>query len=123
MKKLLLVFLFCFCAQALHAQQGDWDTLNHRATTYLRDLIRINTALPDPQELKAARYIYKQFNRYHLDWDIFIPVKGRANLMARLKGTDPHQKPLLLISHLDTVPAAEGWTVPPFEATVKDGRI
>jgi acetylornithine deacetylase len=30
---------------------------------------------------------------------------------------------ILLNSHLDTVPPAPGWTMPPFEATVVDGRV
>lgn len=30
---------------------------------------------------------------------------------------------LAIVTHLDVVPAGEGWTVPPFEGTVKDGRI
>lgn len=30
---------------------------------------------------------------------------------------------LAIVTHLDVVPAGEGWTVPPFEGTVKDGRV
>ncbi|MGI6153133.1 MAG: dipeptidase PepV [Christensenellaceae bacterium] len=30
---------------------------------------------------------------------------------------------LAILTHLDVMPAGEGWTVPPFEATVKDGKI
>jgi len=30
---------------------------------------------------------------------------------------------LALVSHLDTVPAGEGWTVPPFEPTIRDDRL
>ncbi|MCX9012118.1 MAG: ArgE/DapE family deacylase [Candidatus Methanoperedens sp.] len=32
-------------------------------------------------------------------------------------------KTLLINTHLDVVPASTGWSVPPFECTVKDGRI
>nr|WP_307756934.1 dipeptidase PepV [uncultured Christensenella sp.] len=28
-----------------------------------------------------------------------------------------------IVTHLDVVPAGDGWTVPPFDGTVKDGRI
>ena len=120
-----LAFIFCgSLASGLFATQPDeWTALSEQAKKHLIHLININTSQPQPQELKAARYIYKEFNKHKIDWDIFIPVKGRANLLARLKGTDPEQKPLLLISHLDTVPAGEGWTESPFQATVKDGRI
>ncbi|MCE8423258.1 MAG: ArgE/DapE family deacylase [Candidatus Methanoperedens sp.] len=45
----------------------------------------------------------------------------RANLSAKLDvGAE---KTLLINTHLDVVPASPNWTVPPFECTVKDGRI
>ncbi|MCV4285815.1 acetylornithine deacetylase [Pseudomonas capsici] len=46
----------------------------------------------------------------------------KANLFA---STGPRQQPGVLLSgHTDVVPAAgQAWTVPPFEATVRDGRI
>ena len=108
----------------LQAQEPDaWQPLQESAKKHLTQLLKIDTSQPQPDELSAARYIYKQFNKHHIDWDIFKPAPGRANLVARIKGTDATQKPLLLISHLDTASAQEGWTVPPFRATEKDGRI
>jgi acetylornithine deacetylase/succinyl-diaminopimelate desuccinylase-like protein len=124
MKKLfvfLLTGLFFF--SNLSAQENSWNQLNESAKKHLINLINIDTSLPEPDEISAARYLYKELNKHQIDWDIFIPKKGRANLLARLKGTDPTAKPLLLISHLDTAPAAEGWTYPPFKATVEKGNI
>ena len=126
MKRLIFTFLgLGLCAGVLSAQEtsSSWDTLNREAKRHLINLINIDTSQPEPQELQAARYIYKELNKHHIDWDIFRPDKNHANLLARIKGTDPSQKPLLLISHLDTAPAAEGWTFPPFRATQKDGNI
>lgn len=100
-----------------------WDELNKSAKNHLINLVNIDTSAANPDEISAARYLYKQFNKGHVDWDIFIPRKGRANLMARIKGTDPKQKPLLLISHLDTANVQDGWKFPPFKATFKDGNI
>ncbi|HEY9207030.1 MAG TPA: ArgE/DapE family deacylase [Candidatus Methanoperedens sp.] len=49
-------------------------------------------------------------------------LKGeRVNLSARLNVGA--QKTLLINTHLDVVPASAGWSVPPFECTVKDNRI
>lgn len=123
MKKIYLAVLCCFCVAALHAEKNPWAALNAQAKRHLINLINIDTSLPEPDELAAARYLYKEFNKHKIDWDIFIPSTGRANVMARIKGSDPSQKPLLLISHLDTAPAAEGWTYPPFKATVEKGKI
>ncbi len=123
MKLRLSFLLLCFCAGGLAAQDAVWDELNASAKRHLTRLINIDTSQPDPQELKAARYIYKELNKHHIDWDIYRPDKNHANLIARIKGSDPTLKPLMLISHLDTVPAAEGWTFPPLRATEKDCRI
>ena len=124
MKRIVLCLLIIFCTLAGHAQQmPDWTPLNAEAKRHLINLLNIDTSLPEPDELSAARYIYKEFNKHGIDWDIFIPRQGRANLMARIKGKDPAKKPLLLISHLDTAPAAEGWSFPPFKATVENGKI
>ncbi len=111
------------CACVLSAQENSWNSVKENAKEHLLKLISIDTSVSNPDEISAARYIYKQLNKKHIDWDIFIPSKGHANLMARIKGTDSTQKPLLLISHLDTANAQEGWTVPPFKATQKDGKI
>lgn len=124
MKKALVFFLsFFFTFSALHAEENPWNELNESAKKHLINLINIDTSLPEPDEISAARYLYKELNKHRIDWDIFIPKKGRANLLARLKGSDSSAKPLLLISHLDTAPAAEGWTYPPFKATVEKGNI
>ena len=123
-KSALLTALLLLNAGVLQAQEtSPWDTVKQSAKDHLTHLIRIDTSVSNPDEISAARYIYKQFNKHHIDWDIFIPSKKHANLLARLKGTDPAQKPLLLISHLDTANAQEGWTVPPFKAVQKDGKI
>lgn len=124
MKKTLVFLLSCFfTCTTLHADETPWDELNKSAKKHLINLINIDTSIPEPDELSAARYLYKELNKHQIDWDIFIPKKGRANLLARIKGTDPAAKPLLLISHLDTAPAAEGWTFPPFKATEQNGNI
>ena len=122
-------FTLCLCCllgtYLAHAapDASAWETLAQETKRHLIALINIDTSQPDPQEIQAVRYIYKELNKHHIDWDILRPDKNHANLLARLKGSDPSQKPLLLISHLDTSPAAEGWTFPPFRATEKDGNI
>lgn len=123
-KKGLLFFCFLFTTVWSVAQENNpWDELHQNAKKHLINLINIDTAQPAPNERAAARYIYKELNKQHIDWDIFIPSKNHTNLLARIKGTDPSKRPLLLISHLDTVPATDGWTFPPFKATERDGRI
>ena len=114
MKKLILCASLLFVAfPAFCTAADDYSVLEKRAQDYLTALINIDTSEPEPNETEAARFIYKQLNKYGIDWDILIPRPGRANILARLKGSDSAQKPLLLISHLDTASAAENWTYPP----------
>ncbi|MBO7238439.1 MAG: M20/M25/M40 family metallo-hydrolase, partial [Elusimicrobiaceae bacterium] len=123
MKKYLIFFLLLVLLPVLHAQSTAVDPLYEQAKTHLINLLNIDTSQPEPDETAAVRYIYKQLNKHHIDWDFLSPRKGRANLVARIYGTDPKAKPLLLISHLDTAPAGENWTFPPYKATLFDGKI
>lgn len=99
------------------------DDIYQNARQHLIHLINIDTSQPEPNEKAAARYIYKELNKHGIDWDFYAPHKNSANVVARLKGSDPQAKPLLLISHLDTAPAGENWTFSPFKATLQDGKI
>lgn len=123
MRKLLFLSLCALLPLQALGLEADFDALNRQAKKHLINLINIDTSQPEPDEMAAARYIYKEFNKHGIDWDIFIPRKGRANLMARIKGSEADQKPLLLISHLDTAPASENWSYPPFKATEDNGNI
>lgn len=92
-------------------------------TTWLQDLIRINTAPPHQNETKAARYIQRVFKKEGISSKILERTKGRGNIIARIKG-DGTARPLLLMSHLDVVDAeTEQWEVPPFDGIKKDGYI
>lgn len=52
-----------------------------------------------------------------------LPYDGRHVLVARLAGSDTSSQSLLINGHLDVVPAGDddGWSSPPFSATVADG--
>ena len=45
-----------------------------------------------------------------------------ASVTVQVRGGEPGPT-LALISHIDTVPAGEGWTRPPFEATIEGDRL
>lgn len=107
---------------SLHAQDKV-DPLYAQAKQHLINLLNIDTSQPQPNETAAARYIYRELDKHNIDWDFLSPRKGSANVLAHIKGSDPTQKPLLLISHLDTAPASENWSVPPYKATLLNGKI
>ena len=95
----------------------------------LRDLIRIPSIDPPPAdapdgELRAARYLADRLTDLGLRPEVVEPVAGRGSVHARLRGDGTGGDPLLLLSHLDVVPAPpERWSHPPFAAEIADGYI
>jgi acetylornithine deacetylase/succinyl-diaminopimelate desuccinylase-like protein len=104
-----------------------WAAANDRLVESLRTLIRIPSINPpDPPgpELAAARWIAGALGDAGLPATILEPVTGRGSVVARLRGDGSGGDPLLLLSHLDVVPAPrEGWTHDPFAAEVADGYV
>ncbi len=90
--------------------------------TALTKLVRIDTSNPPGNETAAAQYIKHAFQSEGISCKVLGPEPKRCSVLARLKGGD--DPPLLLLSHLDVVPAKpEEWQCNPFSATEADGRI
>jgi acetylornithine deacetylase/succinyl-diaminopimelate desuccinylase-like protein len=113
--------------------RAEWDVLANELVGLLRDLIRIpsvNPPEPPGPEMDAARFLADVLRREGLDPEVIESAPGRGNVTVRLRGDGtrgtgtPHDA-LLLLSHLDVVPAnpADGWTHDPFAADVADGYV
>jgi acetylornithine deacetylase/succinyl-diaminopimelate desuccinylase-like protein len=95
----------------------------------LRDLIRIPSINPPPAdapdgELLAARRIAGILAAAGLEPEVIEPVAGRGSVHARLRGDGTGGEPLLLLAHLDVVPApAQRWSHDPFAADLVDGYV
>ncbi len=90
----------------------------------LSDLIRINTSNPTHPERPAAEWVAQQLDEVGIESTILESATGRASTIARVKGSDPSRKPLLIHGHLDVVPAdASEWSVDPFAGEVRDGYV
>jgi len=93
------------------------------AIAFLRDLIRFDTTNPPGNELPAAQYIADVLRQEGIQPLVLESAPGRGNVVARLSG-DGSAGALLLMSHLDVVPAvAKEWEHPPFAAEVANGYI
>jgi acetylornithine deacetylase/succinyl-diaminopimelate desuccinylase-like protein len=106
-----------------------WASAHETLIETMRDLIRIPSVNPpDPdrpdEELVAARYIADLLATEGLRPEVIEPVPGRGSVHVRLLGDGTGGEPLLLLSHLDVVPApAERWSHDPFAAEIVDGSV
>ena len=88
-----------------------------------RALIRLDTSNPPGNETPAAELLAAYLGGAGVECELVGPDPARLNLVARIEGSGEGPS-LMLMAHTDVVPApAAGWTVPPFEAVLRDGRL
>ncbi len=101
----------------------NWAQAQEEGVGYLRDLLKINTTNPPGAETAACEFLAGVLKNEGIDSTILESQPGRGNLVARLKGYGS-AAPLLLMFHVDVVPAeAENWTRPPFAGEIADGYL
>ena len=122
MRSALPLALFGAVLPAL-AQAPDWSKVNDEALRHFQALVRIDSTDPPGNETRVVDYVKDVLEREGIPALVAAQDPGRANLIARLKGSGP-DRPLLIMGHSDTVQVdAAKWTVPPFSATRQDGYI
>jgi acetylornithine deacetylase/succinyl-diaminopimelate desuccinylase-like protein len=88
-----------------------------------RELIEIDTTDANGDTLKAAEAMAARLKAAGFPaGDIRVISTGprKGNLVARLRGSGA-RKPLLLLAHIDVVPAGSGWQHQPFKLTEAEG--
>ena len=90
----------------------------------LCNLIRIDSVKSDAQShmpygkkvFEALMYMLNLAESLDLD---NVNLFSRCGYVEYGEGDDL----FVILTHLDVVPAGDGWTVPPFEGIYKDGRV
>jgi acetylornithine deacetylase/succinyl-diaminopimelate desuccinylase-like protein len=107
----------------------DWLTSNRSsATAELFDFLRIPSISARSEHkqdvARAAEWLAQQLIGAGLSAEI-IPTKGHPIVLAEYRGAGPSAPTYLLYGHYDVQPVEplDLWTSPPFEPTVRDGRI
>lgn len=97
---------------------------HQQAVARLQEMLRFDTTNPPGNELPLVQHLADGLRAEGLeDVNVLQAAPERASLAVRLRG-DGSQRPLLLMSHLDVVPAEpERWTHPPFGGDVSDGIL
>jgi acetylornithine deacetylase/succinyl-diaminopimelate desuccinylase-like protein len=108
------------------AQPIDWQHTAAEALQTLTLYIRQNTSNPPGDTRQTAELLAGILTRAGLPVVRYESAPGQAIVYARLAATvsPPAGKPILLLHHMDVVPAdASRWPVDPFGAVVKDGLL
>lgn len=99
-----------------------------RAAQILSESIRMQTVNPPGREQALAYRLGEILAREGIESDVISTPnpnggKPRAAVWGRLRGRG-NRPGLILLSHLDTVPAdASEWSVPPFSGRIADGYV
>lgn len=88
----------------------------------LADALRFPTLAGDAEAfLGLHAQLRDSFPRVHAE--LRREVVAKLSLLYTWEGSDPALRPLLLLGHLDVVPAEAGWRHPPFAGRISDGAV
>src|SRR5947207_4693699 len=118
-----LFFMLVASLQCRRATSASEDPIDREARDAFAGYLRIDTSNPPGNETAGARYLQQLLGRNGVAAQLIGSDPRRQSVYARLRsGTS--EKALLLLSHIDVVPAvASEWTKPPFAGAVDQGYI
>jgi len=117
---LAALFLLAAAPDALPAA----EPLAADATRWLQGYVQVDTTNPPGNEGKAVDYLCALLEREGLGCERLGGPAGHASLLARLPATaEKSGGALLLLHHLDVVPAGPGWRYPAFSGGLHDGAV
>ena len=97
------------------------DGLHREVVELTQALIRLDTTNAPGNETLAARLLQEYLEDAGVECELVARDPDRANLVARVAGSDPDAPSLAFVGHTDVVPVdPRDWTHPPFAAVVDD---
>lgn len=104
-----------------------FSDVEDEAIRICQELIRIpsvNYGEGKGDESAVAAYVVASLAEVGIESKIYESAPNRANVIARISGSDSTRPGLVLHGHIDVVPAnAAEWSVDPFGGVIKDGMI
>jgi acetylornithine deacetylase/succinyl-diaminopimelate desuccinylase-like protein len=123
---LILVFTLQARAQdplASRMAALDWNAYQDETVRMMQEYLRIDTSNPPGNELAAAQFFHRLFDKAGIPNTIYEFASGRADFYAILKG-DGSLRPFVMLNHMDVVRADPShWRQPPFSGTIVDGEM
>jgi acetylornithine deacetylase/succinyl-diaminopimelate desuccinylase-like protein len=122
--KKITIFLILF--GTLLFSNPNWDKVQIETIRLFQEYIQIDTSNPPGDVTKAVQWFAEIFDQENISYETFVVDEDprRMHILAELKGSNSNLKPLLLLNHIDVVPAdASLWKADPFQAEIIDGVI
>jgi len=94
-----------------------------KSVRWLREYIQIDTTNPPGGERPAAEYLAAILEREGLESELLESPEGRMSLYARWAAPGSGGRALVLLHHIDVVPAEEVWSEEPFSGRFKEGDV
>jgi acetylornithine deacetylase/succinyl-diaminopimelate desuccinylase-like protein len=121
------ILALCCCLLApvrcRRAEGGSSDPVEHEAEDALVSYLRIDTSNPPGNETSGARFLQQLLIKDGIDAKLIGSDPKRQSVYARLV-SGSNEKALVLLHHIDVVPAvASQWTKPPFAGVRSGGYI
>ena len=118
----MLALVVC-SLQCRRAGGEERDPLEREAEQNLVSYLRIDTSNPPGNETAGARFLQQLLLKEGIDARLVGDDPKRQSVYARL-ASGSSEKALLLLHHIDVVPAdAARWTKPPFGGVIANGYI
>jgi acetylornithine deacetylase/succinyl-diaminopimelate desuccinylase-like protein len=102
---------------------------NERFVNELSEMLRIPSLSGDPAHKgdiqRMAQWLENHLRDLGLQNVAVMPTAGHPVVYGEWMGAGPDKPTVLVYGHYDVVPALmeDGWNTPPFEPTVKDGKV
>ena len=117
MRILLYVISVTYFLNILYAAP-DWEKVENKSVELLRQYLKVDTSNPPGDVRKGVAWLAKIFKEHGIKYETFkVPEDPRRmHILAEFPGTNPDLKPLLLLNHIDVVPADyDAWSTDPFK--------
>ncbi len=117
-----LTALAALLLAALSARCAEPAALSEPAA-WLQQYLRLDTTSPPGNEARAVSFLSGILRREGVPARVLTSPAGRPNLYARLSSPGSKGRAVLLLHHMDVVPAGPGWSVEPFAGRLRGGYL
>jgi acetylornithine deacetylase/succinyl-diaminopimelate desuccinylase-like protein len=104
--------------------EPDWEAAGREAAELLSQYIRIDTRNPPGRTVEAVEFLASLLGAAGLEVERLAATPEKPILVGRLRGSRGGGKPIVLLNHMDVVPADEGeWSFPPWSGQIEGGMV